>query len=111
MGPQIIVTEPDGNQHYLVDPETYWAKHRQRSEQLLNECRGGREQVLTETTSQSFDEQEFGNEEFLELLQSIVISSDRGTSSLRGGRIIRKWKKWGSKVMLPMYRARICNTA
>ncbi|ROW11273.1 hypothetical protein VMCG_01362 [Cytospora schulzeri] len=31
-GPQIIVTEPNGDEHYLIDLETFWSKLRQRSE-------------------------------------------------------------------------------
>jgi hypothetical protein len=30
-GPQIVVTEPSGEEHYLVDLETFWSKLRQRS--------------------------------------------------------------------------------
>ncbi|KUI66971.1 hypothetical protein VM1G_02002 [Cytospora mali] len=31
-GPQIIITEPDGKEHYLIDLEAFWSKMRQRSE-------------------------------------------------------------------------------
>lgn len=36
-GPQIVVTEPNGAEHYLIDLETFWSRLRQRSERLAAE--------------------------------------------------------------------------
>lgn len=42
-GPQIIVTDPNGVNNYLIDPETFQAKLQQRRKWLHNETRRKRQ--------------------------------------------------------------------
>lgn len=95
--PQIIVTDPDGNWNYLLDPETYWSKRRQRcqrSERLQNEnCRNTQE---AQTSMAPFPTQTPSVDITISLGSSFTPDEAQFKSSRRlKRRMVSKWKKRG----------------
>lgn len=95
--PQIIVTKPDGSWHYLVDPETYWAKRRQRSERLYNEnCWDAQ---LTQTSMMPFPSKIPRADVGMSSRENIAPKETPSKQSkLLKGKMTKKWKQCRSLV-------------
>lgn len=107
-GPQIVVTEPDGASHYLVDLDTFRIKVRQRREsrsaQAASYVEKSRMAARMEAmTSFSAEEMElYGDDE------------DSALASCTSGHSTRWWLRWGRmflrpgsqpRTLLPMYHS------
>lgn len=83
--PQLIITQPNGNWHYLVDPETYWAKRRQRSEWLYKQnnlnLRATKASMVSSPSNMG---------------TSSPKDRDLKRSKIFNGGIVQKWKECGS---------------
>lgn len=95
-GPQITVTEPSGASHYLVDPDTYQTKIRQRhprqSGQAASYVEMCRMAARTDTMSSfSFEEMDVYGEDD----DSVILPS------CTPGHSTRWWERWGRMFLRP----------
>lgn len=102
-GPQLVVTEPDGSNHYLVDPETFMRKlrypsagFREENEILVNEKALGK---IYDADNDNGD----GKEDHIDTIiaQTSMIASAKLRTRLRGG-IMLRWRKRTIANILPL---------
>lgn len=105
-GPQLIVTEPNGNSHYLVDQQTFMRKLQWYSARYMEEGRG---MIPTEGVFEALVLEENGDDDhdieeqiYAATAQATLTASARWKMRLRGG-IMQRWKKRNSSSILPLY--------
>lgn len=113
-GPQLIVTEPNGSNHYLVDPETFMRKLRYPSAGLreenkihMNEKALGAMVVDDKIYNADDVDDGDGNEDHIDTItaQTPMKASAKLRTRLRGG-IMLRWRKRNSANILPLHDAR-----
>lgn len=83
---------PDGSWHYLVDPETYWAKCRERSERLYNENRWD-EQATQAAMMPSPSDTSSSDEPRLSTHMFPSFKASPKHTKILKGRMAQKWNK------------------
>lgn len=115
VGPQIIVTEPNGSNHYLVDPETFASKLRKRSIDFREEADTLMDDTVfgTPTINGQINHArnvlDDGNETQVRMgaftAQAPMTASAKLRTRLRGG-IMQRWRKRISGKTSPLYYTR-----
>lgn len=105
-GPQLVLTEPNGNSHYLVDPETfvrefrYYSAKFEEEENKLLVTEGGFEALLADEDSYNDGDDE--KPVPAAAAQATMAASARWKTRLQEG-IMQQWKKRSLSAILPLY--------
>ncbi|KAK7737453.1 hypothetical protein SLS53_006526 [Cytospora paraplurivora] len=95
-GPQIIVTEPEGDEHYLIDLEAFWSKLRQRSERHAAGPAHDSEKSLLEDNMEDMLNCAAQETEALDEDEKVVCPVPAISAvTIRGQRWSMKLKQWG----------------